>query len=69
MFWWFKRGDDFVRYEARQTRGGYELCFVNVDGSERVERFDDERDLVERQRQLENSLARDGWTGPHGWNL
>jgi hypothetical protein len=70
MFWWFKRGDHYVRYEARQTgRHVYELCFVDVDGSERIERFDDEQALVERQRELESTLTDGGWTGPHGWNL
>jgi hypothetical protein len=70
MFWWFKRGDDFVRYEARRGESGaYELCFVNVDGTERVESFDDEQALVDRQRALESSLNDQGWTGPHGWNL
>ena len=70
MFWWFKRGDDYVRYEARQTGARtYELCFITVDASERVETFDDQQDLVERQRELESSLSEDGWTGPHGWNL
>ncbi len=70
MFWWFKRGDDYIRYEARQSGiGMYQLCVVTVDGTERVETFDDERDLVERQRVLESSLADEGFTGPHGWNL
>jgi hypothetical protein len=70
MFWWFKRGNDFVRYESREVKpGAYELRFVDTDGSERVETFTDERRLEERQRELEKSLASDGWTGPHGWNL
>jgi hypothetical protein len=70
MFWWFKRGDDYIRYEARQAaRGVYQLCVITVDGTERVETFDDERDLVERQRLLETSLVGEGFTGPHGWNL
>ena len=70
MFWWFKRGDDYIRYESRQTGvGRYQLCVVMVDGTERVETFDDERDLLERQRVLESDLAGEGFTGPHGWNL
>jgi hypothetical protein len=70
MFSWFKRGDDFVSYEARKIDVGlYELRFVNVDGSERVELFNHERLLNDRQRELEQSLADDGWSGPHGWNL
>ena len=70
MFWWFKRGSEYVRYESREVKpGAFELRFVDTDGSERVESFDDARKLEERQRDLEQSLANDGWTGPHGWNL
>jgi len=70
VFSWFNRGDDFVSYEARRLDTGlYELRFVNVDGGERVELFENEQLLNDRQRELERSLAVDGWTGPHGWNL
>jgi hypothetical protein len=70
MFWWFRRGADYVRYESRKTDDGtYELRLLEADGTERVERFDDDRDLNERQRKLEGGLIQDGWTGPHGWNL
>jgi len=70
VFWWFKRGNEFVRYESRQVKpGAFELRFVDTDGGERVETFDNERVLEARQRELEKSLATDGWTGPHGWNL
>jgi hypothetical protein len=70
VFWWFKRGDDYVRYEARRLdEGAYELRFIAVDGAERVEQFESEDDLVQRQRALEHSLETDGWSGPHGWNL
>jgi hypothetical protein len=70
VFWWFKRGNEYVRYESREVKpGAFELRFVDADGSERVEAFDDARKLEERQRDLEQSLATDGWTGPHGWNL
>ena len=47
----------------------FTLCFVDVDGSERIEQFDDEQALVERQRELESTLTHDGWSGPHGWNV
>ena len=70
VFWWFKRGNDYVRYESREVKpGAFELRFVDVNGSERVETFDDARRLEERQRDLEQMLAKDGFTGPHGWNL
>lgn len=70
MFWWFKRGSDFVRYESRQIADqAYELRVVDANGSERVERFETERELTDRQRELERGLLEDGFTGPHGWNL
>ena len=70
MFWWFKRGSDFVRYESRQIADqAYELRIVDMNGSERVERFETERELTDRQRELERGLLEDGFTGPHGWNL
>ena len=42
---------------------------IGAVGRERVETFDDARRLEERQRDLEQTLAKDGFTGPHGWNL
>ena len=70
VFWWFKRGNDYVRYESREVKpGAFELRFIDVNGSERVETFDDARRLEDRQRDLEQALAKDGFTGPHGWNL
>jgi hypothetical protein len=70
MFWWFKRGDSYVRYESRQNGvAAFELRIVNADGSEQVEQFDSDADLSARQRVLEQELAEDGWTGPHGWNV
>jgi hypothetical protein len=70
MFWWFKRGDSYVRYEARQNgTASYELRIINVDGGEDVELFDNEQDLSARQRDLEQALVDQGWSGPHGWNL
>jgi hypothetical protein len=70
MFWWFKRGDSYVRYESRQNdNAAFELRIVNEDGSETVERFDTEEELTARQRALEQELMDKGWTGPHGWNV
>jgi hypothetical protein len=70
MFWWFKRGDNYVRYEARQNDvASYELRIVNVDGTEAVEIFDNDEDLSARQRDLERQLVEEGFSGPHGWNL
>lgn len=70
MFTWFRRGDQYLRYEAREvSRGVYELTILQPDGSETVERFSDEQALADRQMALQQELEREGWTGPHGWNL
>lgn len=68
MFWWFERSGQYMRYEARETPGGgYELRIISPDGSEHVETFDRSDDLNKRQQDFELELAKDGWTGPHGW--
>ena len=70
MFWWFERNGEFMRCEAHDAPGGgYELVVTNVDGADRVERFEDSADLATRQLELERDLVAEGWTGPHGWNL
>ena len=70
MFWWFKRRDDLLRYEARDLpTGGFELRIVDPDGCERVETFEDETALMRRQVEFERQLRDSGWTGPHGWNM
>jgi hypothetical protein len=70
VFWWFERSGSYLRYEAREGPSGtYELCVINPDGSERVERFSDSADLAKRQLEFEQQIASQGWTGPHGWNV
>jgi hypothetical protein len=70
VFWWFERGGKFLRYETRDCPGGgFEMRVINPDGSEKVEVFQDSADLARRQRDFEEVLAADGWSGPHGWNL
>ena len=70
MFWWFKKGDQLLRYESRRLASdAYELTIRLADGSERSERFTDPAALHDRQLLLEEELNREGWTGPHGWNV
>jgi hypothetical protein len=70
MFWWFSRGDQFLRYESRAVGPeAYELTVRLPDGTRRVECFADPIALHERQLALEQELAGEGWTGPHGWNM
>jgi len=70
LFWWFERGGQFLRYEARHTKeGAFELRVTSPDGGERVETFDNGDALAGRQQALEEELIAQGWNGPHGWNL
>lgn len=58
-----------LRYEARSARDVYELVIVAPDGTEKVERFGNPKALEEREADLLNELEREGWNGPHGWNV
>jgi hypothetical protein len=70
VFWWFEKGGQFLRYEVGElAEGGFVLRVVDPDGTEHAERFTDSADLSKRQVDFERSLADEGWTGPHGWNL
>ena len=70
MFWWFERGGEFLRYEARALpTGACELRVTTADGVERVETFPDSTGLSARQIEFERKFLAEGWTGPHGWNL
>jgi hypothetical protein len=70
MFWWFQRGDEYLRYESRAVSTDmFELTVVMPDGTEQVERFTDQTALAARQVALGRELEDEGWTGPHGWNL
>jgi hypothetical protein len=70
VFWWFERGGSYLRCETLEmASGGYELRIVGPDGTERIERFTDARELTRRQHDVIDEVTRDGWTGPHGWHL
>jgi hypothetical protein len=66
MFWWFHRGDEYIRYEAREVSNqAFELTVVTSDGEVRVERFTDPGASKDRQAALARQLEADGWTA--GW--
>jgi hypothetical protein len=69
MFYWFQRGKDLIRYEARSLRDAYELVIVAPDGTEKVERFGNSGALQKREADLIGELHGTGWEGPHGWNI
>ena len=68
MCYWFERGGNYLRCEVRDTGVQYELCVVEPDGTECVERFAESSRLYTRQVVLEQRLLDDGWNGPHGRN-
>lgn len=70
MFWWFKRGDQFLGYESRAIAPDHYQIIVRMpDGTERIERFTDQTALSDREVALKGQLTDEGWTGPHGWNI
>lgn len=70
MFTWFRRGAEFLGYEARATSDGlFVLVVRRHDGSEGTEQFVSQDALLERQLAFQQELEGEGWTGPHGWNL
>ena len=68
MVWFYEKQGAFIRCEARdsETGFGFDLIVIQPDGSERIEHFDDSRNLTRRQEELESTLAGDGWHGPFG---
>ena len=70
MFYWFKRGGESLRYEAREVSPSrFELRIIGPTGPETLEVFDTAEALHERQLALERELLAQGWAGPHGWNV
>lgn len=70
MFWWFERDGVYTRYEVLELpKGGYEFRVIDPNGGEQIEHFSDPDALARRQQALEQQLAGDGWSGPHGWVL
>ncbi len=69
MFYWFERAGAYIRCESRSVGNQFELRIANPDGTECIEQFTASSDLYGRQVVLERDLTKDGWNGPHGWNL
>ena len=70
MFYWFRRGDESLRYEVREVSPiRFELTMLGPDGIERIEHFETADALHQRQLALERELQAQGWVGPHGWNI
>ena len=71
VFWWFERGGEFLRYEARCVAGParYELGVTTPDWHRACRSTSGfGQFLAARQVEFEREFIAEGWTGPHGWN-
>lgn len=67
MVWFYERQGCFVKFETQAgVNGRWELVVIGADGTERIERFENDLALQARQRQLEMEFRTEGWDGPHG---
>jgi len=68
MFWWFERKGELLRVEVLQVSEQlFELRTIAADGTETLETFTNAQDLAKRQEEVIAKIAKDGWSGPHGW--
>jgi hypothetical protein len=67
MLYFFRRGGACLECEVRLDSAGhgYELIVNRPDATISVERFAAPPDLNRRWREIERTLAREGWHGPH----
>jgi hypothetical protein len=61
MFFWFKRREDLLRYEARQLPSGeFEFCVIDEHGKQLVETFQNGDALHARQLDFERRIKEEG---------
>ncbi len=67
MFYFFRRNGSSIRCEVRVDSGGhgYELIVDRPNAMLTVERFGAPPELDRRWREIEQTLVREGWEGPH----
>jgi hypothetical protein len=69
MFYFFKRGTEYVRCEIRGAMDSateYELVIVEPSGSERVERHPTSGAVHRRWIEIQSEFQQEGWWGPVG---
>jgi hypothetical protein len=70
MFYFFKRGDEFRRYEVRATdTNTYEIVLEKPDGSSETRELPTERELNTEWETLQQDLLSSGWWGPYARDL
>jgi hypothetical protein len=64
MIWFLTRDLEQVDLEVRRTpeADAYELVVTEPNGRERIERFQDPHQLVERTLRVQRRLIRQGWS-------
>lgn len=69
MIWFFERTGKRLLYEIRREEGGpgYELLLSYPDGFLRTERAADPSTLLTRAQEIQELLAREGWTPDPNW--
>jgi hypothetical protein len=70
MFYFFKKGDEFRRYEVRGTDANtYEIVLEKQDGTTETKELPTERQLNDEWNALQQDLLRSGWWGPYARDL
>jgi hypothetical protein len=65
MIWFFENSGKYRRCELHPLRQNhYRLIIHDVDGSEKVESYEQYDDLLRRTEQLATEWTRTGWSGP-----
>lgn len=67
MFYFFRRDGSSIRCEVRADSAGdgYELIVDRPNATLSVEHFGAPPELNARWREIERTLVREGWHGPH----
>jgi hypothetical protein len=67
MFYFFRKGEEYLRCELRPRENGSCDLFIQEPGAdERVEHFRRPEDAQERWEELRIRFNVDGWAGPFG---
>jgi hypothetical protein len=67
MYYFFRRGAVSIRCEVRPDAvgDGYQLVIDRPDSTIRVEHYSGPQELNRRWADLQRTLVREGWGGPH----
>ena len=67
VFYFFQRGNDFVRCEiSGDDQSGYRITITEPNGHEKIETYPSSDAAHARWLQIQDRLKSDGWWGPHG---